>query len=368
MKKFFEELKTLQTVEKRMEEIKARKLPVIIFGAGVGAKQMTDQLNNYGVEILGYAVDEKYFRPNQTYLERPILNFEESIAKYPDHIFIFSLGTKNGQYDSTQKKRIYEFINDKRILKYFPVHKMESISRDYIFANLDRFEETYNILEDELSKKTMCAYLKTHVTGKAENVKDVLVDNEYFNDLTRDALDGGGGYVDCGAFTGDTVEEFIKFVNGNYSKIFAIEPDKENFDKLKKFVADNSYKNIALFNCGVWDKKDTLYFRSQGDMCSAISEEGNITVEVEAIDNMVGDFPVNLIKMDVEGAELNALKGAVKTMEHSKPLLALSAYHRKEDLITIPQFIKEIYKDCRFYLRKHEGYDLYGLDLYALPK
>ncbi len=174
--------------------------------------------------------------------------------------------------------------------------------------------------------------------------------------------------MDCGAFTGDTVEEFIKFVNGNYSKIFAIEPDKENFDKLKKFVADNGYKNIALFNCGVWDKKETLYFRSQGDMGSAISEEGNVTVEVDAIDNMVGDFPVNLIKMDVEGAELNALKGSVQTMKRSKPLLALSAYHRKEDLITIPQFIKEIYKDCRFYLRKHEGYDLYGLDLYALPK
>ena len=195
MKKFFEELKTLPTVEDRMEEIKARKLPVIIFGAGVGAERMTSLLNNYGVEILGYAVDEKYFRPNKTYLERPILNFEDSVAKYPAHIFIFALGTKNGKYESAQKKRISEFTNDKRILKYMIPLRVESISRDYIFANLDRFEETYSILEDELSKKTMRAYLKTHVTGKAENVKDVLVGNEYFNDLTRDALDGGGRQV-----------------------------------------------------------------------------------------------------------------------------------------------------------------------------
>ena len=111
-----------------------------------------------------------------------------------------------------------------------------------------------------------------------------------------------------------------------------------------------------------------LHFDQRGDTESNISENGNITVEVDAIDNMVGDCPISLIKMDVEGAELNALKGAIKTMEKFKPVLALSAYHRKEDLITIPQFIKTIYKDCKFYLRKHEFIDLYGLDLYVIPK
>ena len=175
-------------------------------------------------------------------------------------------------------------------------------------------------------------------------------------------------YVDCGAFTGDSIEDFIKFFDGNYSKIFAIEPDKENFAKLKAFVREKNYENISLFNCGVWSKKDTLQFDSRGDMGSNISEQGSVFVEVDSIDNIVESFPVNLIKMDVEGAELSALKGAVNTMEKFKPVLTLSAYHRKEDLITIPRFIKDVYKECRFYLRKHEGLDLYGLDLYAIPK
>ena len=55
-------------------------------------------------------------------------------------------------------------------------------------------------------------------------------------------------------------------------------------------------------------------------------------------------------------------------LESSKPILALSAYHRKEDLITLPQFVKSVYKNCRMYLRKHEGIDLYGLDLYVIPE
>ena len=71
--------------------------------------------------------------------------------------------------------------------------------------------------------------------------------------------------------------------------------------------------------------------------------------------------------MDVEGAELSALRGAVNTLKRCKPALALSVYHRKEDLITIPQFIKSIYKDCKFYLRQYRKIDLADLDLYVIP-
>ena len=92
-------------------------------------------------------------------------------------------------------------------------------------------------------------------------------------------------------------------------------------------------------------------------------------MEMDTIDNVVGNFPIGLIKMDIEGAELAALKGGVKTLRNSRPTLALSAYHKKEDLITIPQFLKNIYKDVEFYLRKHEtDFTLWGLNLYAIPK
>ena len=62
------------------------------------------------------------------------------------------------------------------------------------------------------------------------------------------------------------------------------------------------------------------------------------------------------------------LQGAIKTLERSRPILAICVYHKKEDLITIPQFIKSIYKNCRFYLRKHCESDVYELVLYAVPE
>lgn len=57
--------------------------------------------------------------------------------------------------------------------------------------------------------------------------------------------------------------------------------------------------------------------------------------------------------MDIEGSELNALRGATETIKRDRPTLTICVYHKAEDLITIPQFIKNLYSDYKFYLRKH---------------
>ena len=103
-------------------------------------------------------------------------------------------------------------------------------------------------------------------------------------------------------------------------------------------------------------------------MASHISNSGNITVNADTIDNIVGDTPIGLIKMDIEGAELNALKGAINTLKKCRPYLALSAYHKPEDLITLPQFIKSVYGNCEIYLRKDFRLTLTGFDLYVVPR
>ena len=179
---------------------------------------------------------------------------------------------------------------------------------------------------------------------------------------------GGGIFVDCGAYTGDTVKKFIDFVGGDYKKIFALEPDKENFAKLKNFIAEKNYKNVEIFNCGAYNEKTTLKFGSAGTMAGTVADWGTVSVNVDTIDNIVGDSHVDLIKMDIEGSELAALEGAIKTLEHSKPALALSAYHRKEDLITIPQFVKNIYGNCKMYFRKDSAENLCDFDLYIIPE
>ena len=171
--------------------------------------------------------------------------------------------------------------------------------------------------------------------------------------------------MDCGAYNGDTLQNFIQFANGSYSKIFAVELDEKNFIELNNLIRIKNYRNVETFNCGVWNKKDTVYFLPSDYDGSAISTNGTTFVEVDTIDNIVKNFPISLIKMDIEGAELNALKGAINTIKNFKPALAICVYHKKDDLITIPQFIKNLNSDYKLYLRRY-SWSLVDLVLYAI--
>ena len=126
----------------------------------------------------------------------------------------------------------------------------------------------------------------------------------YFNALTEPVK--GGIFVDCGAYRGDTLERFINWSGGRYKKIFAIEADKKNFAVLEKTVRDNSYKNVLLINCGLWSDKGTLSFNSFGDV---------ETISVDTLDNIIGDEPIDFVKLMIQGSELNALQGATNIME-----------------------------------------------------
>lgn len=174
--------------------------------------------------------------------------------------------------------------------------------------------------------------------------------------------------MDCGAYTGDTIEGYVNFSGDNHGKIFAIEADPDNFIKCESFIHQQGYDNVELINCGVWNERGQLSFNSKGDMGSSISKSGDIIVPIDTIDNLVGNEKISLIKMDIEGAELKALQGAAETIKNNKPALAICVYHRRADLITIPQFIKNIHSDYKMYIRKHDMASLYDLVLYAIPE
>ena len=364
-KEFLKELETVKN-ENVIAKIKQHNLPVIIFGAGHMAARVSNALKSDNVVVSAYAVDEEYYKANQTFRELPIYNFAELAKKPEEYVFVFGMGMQSIR----PFKNRSQFFKNNAVIKYelaLRSRRSQTLNYDFILQNKDKFFETYTLLSDDFSRKTFMHYLKANITCNGEYINEVFAEDQYFNEITRSAVWGGGIYVDCGAYDGDTIENFINFANGKYKKIFAFEPDKENFQKLQSFVESSHYENITLCNCGVWDKKETLRFNSGKAVSSALSEDGGEIVNVDSIDNIVGNEQVTLIKMDVEGVERKALEGALQTLENSHPVLAISVYHRKEDLITIPQFLKEIYKNSKFYLRKHYDLTCYELVLYVVP-
>ena len=160
-------------------------------------------------------------------------------------------------------------------------------------------------------------------------------------------------FVDGGTLNGDTISRFIKYAEKGYKEIYAFEPDPENDVKVNNHIQKKGIQNVHSINKGLWSDETMLLFSANSDGGSCINDDGSIEIPVTTIDSVVGDKKVTLIKMDIEGAELEALMGARKCIEKYAPRLTICVYHKPEDILTIPNWILQINPLYRFYLRHH---------------
>jgi FkbM family methyltransferase len=167
-------------------------------------------------------------------------------------------------------------------------------------------------------------------------------------------------FIDCGAYDGDTLRELPEAVEA----IAAFEPDLKNFEKLcETGRMQFSETEVLLWPCGVWQETTTLQFSGEGE--GGRFDENGTSVPVVALDDVLQNFAPDFLKMDIEGAEYSALRGARRIIEKHRPALAICVYHRPEDLWRIPLLINEWNCGYEFFLRAHQfnGFDwvLYAL-------
>lgn len=159
-------------------------------------------------------------------------------------------------------------------------------------------------------------------------------------------------FVDCGCFDGENSIMFTKWASGVSNKIYAFEPDSQNIRKCKEYFADNNIQNYKLIQKGIWSEEKNLKFEANSNEGSKLSGEGNIIVPVTSIDQDINER-VTFIKMDIEGAECEGLLGARQHISNEKPKLAISVYHKMDDIWNIPSLILEMNSNYKFYLRHY---------------
>lgn len=177
----------------------------------------------------------------------------------------------------------------------------------------------------------------------------------------------GDWVLDIGGLFGETSLWFSKYV-GEEGRVFCFEPVLENYRILLENLAENGTKNIVPANLAVGETSGEIRISGSGGG-AAHSDSGKI-VSCTSIDDFVRNnnlARVDMIKMDIEGYEMNALQGAVETLKDFKPKLAISVYHGGEDLVRIPLFIEDLELGYRMYL-KHFASDLGETILFATTK
>lgn len=237
--------------------------------------------------------------------------------------------------------------------------------------DLNKLEIFNKLLIDEKSKDILSTMIKLRKTLDVQYYIDPS-DIEYFpSDVPILKNLNKINFVDCGAYIGDTIKELMNQAS-NVNSTISFEPDVKNQKSLntelnlqKKYYPDTSF---IIYPAGVYSVNSILHFSNHGvDSSASFDSNSNTLVPVVSIDNTLINTSINFIKMDIEGAELEALIGAKNTIQKYKPNLAICLYHKPEDLWELPLLIHEIEPSYEMYLRVHEDMCLSTV-LYCISK
>lgn len=162
-------------------------------------------------------------------------------------------------------------------------------------------------------------------------------------------------FVDGGVLDLETSINFVKWCKGKYDAIYAFEPDPACYSKCLEILKSGKLdaKKCRIQNVGLWSEPATLSFESDGAI-SRIDNSGSVKIAVTSLDEALKNVNnVTFIKLDIEGAELEALKGAKNIIAKFRPRLAVCIYHKWEDFLDIPVYIQSLVPDYKFYIRHY---------------
>lgn len=244
--------------------------------------------------------------------------------------------------------------------KYASMYSDDYVDKTYdrIVANKDSISSVYNLLADDKSRELYKAIFNQWVNHESVYKFSKFFDhNPYFGNNIVPYI--SGCYVDCGAYTGDTLHRFVNQVGASEYSYYALETEYQNAVKIEEFCKQNNIKNVKVHCIAVWDHKTILNFERAKDdvkvtgkvLQSGKADKGKI-VPANSIDNIVKE-KIDMISMDIEGAELKAIHGAKEHIKYDCPILAVSIYHNLDDLWKIPLEILELNDRYKIYIRQH---------------
>jgi FkbM family methyltransferase len=350
-----------------------------IYGNGVFAQRLAKSFTTLGFEILGYLEINEKFRSNSRLVSSNPL---EKNSKLPKEFSVI-LGIGNGEADikniaTKLKNEGFDLVYPLAAIRFLFLEgiKMENYWMSGDFEIFDRcredIESAQEKLADSKSKKIFHNILEFRKTGNPFTLVDYDPKEQTYlpNDLPwiskNEILNN---VIDAGAYDGDTLRAFhqaeIKIDNW-----WCFEPDMQNLKKLQENLRHLERKiSVTTIPCALWSKTEMLAFETGGDIGtgSAISNSGKEMILATSLDEIRDWENCSLIKMDIEGAELDALKGSIETITKTRPKLAISVYHKPTDLWEIIGYLEKNLKNYSFYLRTYCE-QTFETVLYGVPK
>jgi FkbM family methyltransferase len=363
------------------DRARARTIPrdaaIVLFGAGTTGMYVLDRLRRAGRDAAAFA-DDTPSKQGTTVLGVPVLSPREASEKFgKDAIFVVTmlnpvlpLRAARARLQATTAAPVLSF---NELAWAFPDDFLPYIQFEMPETVLGKREDILraaSIFADEESRRQFAAHLRFRLFLDHDALP-VNSKADYFPKDVVPVLRPDCVFVDSGAYDGDSIRRFLAEQHGALGAVYAFEPDAGNYERLLQYVRTLPHaqaERIHVHQAANGDARGTLRFNMTGNASATLSDQGTVDVEVMRIDEVVPlDVPQAYVKYDVEGGEWEALRGTERLMHAVRPLLAVSVYHRPDDLWQLPLYLHRQDLGYRFYLRT-QGEDGMDVICYAIPE
>ena len=349
---------------------------IVLFGAGGMGRRTLAGLRRVGISPLAFA-DNNPGSQGREIEGIPVLSPIEATNRFANSavfvITVWSTFAKDRMQDRIKQLRD---LGCKRVVpagllfwkypeEFLPFFPMDLPHK--VLPHSSEIRGALEVFEEPISRQEFIGQLRFRLMMDFDSMGNPRGADAYFQtglfESNQEEV-----FVDCGAFDGDTIADFLRIQGSSFREIVAFEPDQVNLKNLQERLGRMERElreRITVFPYALGAQRGVVVFPSAGSDQSRIGE-GTESVQLMTLDESLEQKCPSFIKFDIEGAELDALLGARRTIERHRPILAVSAYHQQSHLWQVPIFLAKACSDYKFYLRPHgaEGWDLV---CYAVP-
>ena len=329
--------------------LRACDKPCVLYGMGDGADKILDICREKEIPVSGVFASDG-FAKGKLFRGFKVITYREMCKIFGDFIVLVAFATSRDEV----LQNIYSIAAERELYcPDVPVFGEGLFDKSFVKDNFGFFKKVYGMLADDVSRKTYTDVILAKLTGNPNYLKrcETPVAEAYENIIKPDS---SFGYVDIGAYNGDTIREFLHY-SGGASSVTAFEPDAKNFKKLCDFAASCGLDTSRFYNIAAWDKCDrlTFYSRSGRNSAGTTSHAGckSTLVNADTADSRITSR-ADFINIDAEGADMRVLNGLSDTIDKYKPIISCAVYHRNEDMFALPLRLAELYGgECELYIR-----------------
>ena len=319
-----------------------------------GGYRVYQYLSGFGLHSkIKYVIDNDESKHGNKFFDIEIIGtaeLEQIYDNYENAIVFVASGSA-----AIIKKQLIDMGFDERELIPFVIANLSIKPTPYQFFSERKGEikSVLALLADEQSRNCYVSLVNYKMTMDTKWLKEIFEDEsgQYFDPIMN--LNNNESFVDCGAYIGDTLDNYHQKV-GTWEDYYCFEADPNVCNNLKKHIFERGYSPCHVYNIGCWNEDTEINFEPDSAGTGAIKKNNiGIKVKADSLDHVLKDKRVTVIKMDIEGAEQNAIEGAKGIITSQRPKLAICIYHSLEDFIEIPQKLHMMNPKYKLYIRHY---------------